>query len=38
LKWVKQYIRDQREHHARGSVFDRLERVTELEEEPGEPG
>ncbi|MGA2620103.1 MAG: IS200/IS605 family transposase [Thermoguttaceae bacterium] len=31
LEWVKAYIRNQREHHARGKVVDRLERVTELE-------
>jgi hypothetical protein len=28
---VKSYIRDQREHHAKGTVFDRLERITEIE-------
>ena len=34
LTWhckVKQYIRNQREHHAFGKVHDRLERITELE-------
>jgi putative transposase len=31
LDWVKEYIRNQREHHSHGPVFDRLERVTELE-------
>ncbi|MGA2619461.1 MAG: IS200/IS605 family transposase [Thermoguttaceae bacterium] len=31
LEWVKAYIRNQREHHARGKVVDRLERITELE-------
>ena len=29
LDWVKEYIRNQPEHHARGQVFDRLERITE---------
>jgi hypothetical protein len=32
LEWVKQYIRNQREHHASGKVADRLERITELED------
>jgi putative transposase len=36
LEWVKQYIRNQREHHASGKVYDRLERITEPE--PGEGG
>jgi len=31
LEWVKGYVRDQREHHANGRIFDRLERITELE-------
>jgi putative transposase len=31
LPWVKQYIRNQREHHAAGRTSDRLERITELE-------
>ena len=31
VPWVKQYIQNQREHHASGSDQDRLERVTELE-------
>ncbi len=30
LDWVKEYIRNQREHHAQGKVYDRLERITEL--------
>ena len=29
LDWVKEYIQNQPEHHARGHVFDRLERITE---------
>jgi REP-associated tyrosine transposase len=28
LEWVRRYIRNQREHHARGSIEDRLERIT----------
>ena len=32
LDWVKQYIRNQREHHASGRAVDRLERITELED------
>jgi REP element-mobilizing transposase RayT len=29
LEWVVEYIRNQREHHARGTVHDRLERITQ---------
>jgi putative transposase len=32
LEWVKQYIRNQRAHHASGKIVDRLERITELED------
>ena len=32
VDWVKGYIRRQREHHARGSAEDRLERITHEEE------
>ena len=28
LEWVVEYIRNQREHHARGPVYDRLEQIT----------
>jgi putative transposase len=31
LPWVKDYIRNQREHHARGTVHDRLEDITDDE-------
>ncbi len=31
LEWVKAYVRNQREHHARGRIHDRLERITEIE-------
>jgi hypothetical protein len=31
LEWVKNYVRNQRERHARGQVVDRLERITEIE-------
>ena len=33
LEWVLSYIRNQREHHQRGTVHERLERVTEREDE-----
>jgi hypothetical protein len=33
LPWVKDYVRNQRERHARGKVDDRLERITALETE-----
>jgi putative transposase len=31
LPWVVEYIRNQRDRHARADVVDRLERITELE-------
>jgi putative transposase len=31
LEWVRLYIRNQREHHAIGTLHDRLERISELE-------
>ena len=31
LDWVKEYIRNQREHHANGRIDDRLERSSRLE-------
>jgi putative transposase len=33
LPWVKAYVRNQRQRHARGEVEERLERITALEEE-----
>ena len=36
LGWVREYIRNQREHHARGTVFERLERIAPLEEADAE--
>lgn len=33
LDWVVDYIRNQREHHATGSIHDRLERITQDETE-----
>ena len=33
LEWVRHYVRNQKERHARGKVVDRLERITEIEEE-----
>jgi putative transposase len=37
LEWVKSYVRNQREHHARGTTQERLERIEGLkpEEEEG---
>jgi putative transposase len=32
LPWVIAYVRNQKEHHARGATHDRLERVTPIEE------
>ena len=32
LDWVKRYIRNQREHHAKGTIHDRVERVTQLDD------
>jgi len=31
LEWVKEHIRNQREHHTCGRVYDRLERIDQLE-------
>jgi hypothetical protein len=28
LDWVKAYVRDQRRHHAQGSIHERLEKIT----------
>ena len=33
LSWVQEYIRSQREHHQKGSLHERLERITEHENE-----
>ncbi len=39
LPWVVQYIKNQKEHHARGTVQERLERIDRVEEEkPVETG
>ncbi len=39
LPWVLRYVRNQREHHARGTVHERLERVeAEEERKPAEAG
>lgn len=37
LPWVVAYIRNQREHHSRGTIVDRLERITH-EEDAGPEG
>jgi hypothetical protein len=31
LPWVVAYIENQREHHARGTIHERLERVEKME-------
>ncbi len=31
LRWVRDYIRNQRDHHAKGTAVDRLERIIEHE-------
>jgi putative transposase len=31
LPWVAEYVGNQREHHSRGAVHERLERITEVE-------
>lgn len=33
LDWVKAYVRNQRQHHAEGKTFDRLERITTIDTE-----
>jgi REP element-mobilizing transposase RayT len=33
LKWVRDYVRNQKEHHARGTIHERLERITSDEAE-----
>jgi len=33
LEWVKAYIRNQRDHHAQGTVHERLERVTQFDDD-----
>jgi len=39
LPWVLRYVRNQREHHARGTVHERLERLeAEQERKPAEAG
>src|SRR5262249_47379876 len=37
LEWVCAYLRNQREHHARGTVHDRLEKITVPEEAQAVP-
>jgi putative transposase len=38
LKWVTAYVRNQREHHARGTIAGRLERIVPLERLAADPG
>ena len=35
LEWVKEYVRNQRDRHARGNIEDRLERIADLEAKEG---
>ena len=35
LEWVRAYIRNQKQHHAKGHVHDRLERAAPEEAEAG---
>jgi REP element-mobilizing transposase RayT len=37
LSWAKDYVRNQREHHARGTIHDRLERIDRVEEQAQAP-
>jgi putative transposase len=37
LDWVVAYIRKQSEHHTRGTVHERLERITAMEDESAAP-
>jgi putative transposase len=32
LEWVKHYVRNQRQHHTQGKIFDRLGRIASLNE------
>ena|SRR5205085_2012127 len=32
LKWVLKYVNNQKEHHSRGNIFDRLERIEDYQE------
>jgi putative transposase len=38
LPWVKDYVRNQKEHHATGRVVERLERITAMEAAAGSQG
>jgi hypothetical protein len=35
LEWVREYVRNQKERHAKGNLVDRLERITDEEAENG---
>jgi putative transposase len=37
LPWVVQYVRGQKEHHARSSTHDRMERIERVADEVGKP-
>lgn len=38
LSWVIEYIRQQRDHHSRGTIHERLERITQEETAAQPPG
>jgi putative transposase len=38
LEWVKAYVRNQRQHHAQGTMHDRLERWSVPDEHAGQDG
>jgi hypothetical protein len=35
LKWVVDYINNQKEHHRTGKIYDRLERIADESEDDG---
>jgi putative transposase len=34
LPWIIDYVENQKEHHRTGKIYDRLERITDYDEEP----
>lgn len=38
LRWVINYVENQKEHHQRGTIYDRVERITDYEDEDDENG
>lgn len=33
LKWVMNYVLNQKEHHSKGAIYDRLERIEDDDDE-----